>query len=184
MAIEHSVATDPDLHEPKGVAGASAGTVYTANGAGSGVWSAPLPPIHVHGSIYTIPTDSHTVAATTTPVKGDLFINNGTFNGMSVDATNDELTVPADGNYSIAMHYTIGTNSPASANTISLVVRRNGAVTHIGVDRYLSGSSDTGAMGVTDSISLSAGDVISVWINSTGNYTYDMFRAALFIHNL
>lgn len=36
--VAHSTLTGADLHEPKGVASASAGTIYVANGAGSGVW--------------------------------------------------------------------------------------------------------------------------------------------------
>lgn len=38
MAVQHSSLTGADLHEPKGVATAAAGTVYVANGAGSGTW--------------------------------------------------------------------------------------------------------------------------------------------------
>lgn len=34
----HSTLTGADLHEPKGVASASANTVYVANGSGSGTW--------------------------------------------------------------------------------------------------------------------------------------------------
>lgn len=37
--VQHSALTGADLHEPKGAASASAGQVYVANGAGSGVWS-------------------------------------------------------------------------------------------------------------------------------------------------
>lgn len=37
--IEHSTLTTGELHEPKGAAGAAAGQVYVANGAGSGVWT-------------------------------------------------------------------------------------------------------------------------------------------------
>ncbi|MNL07412.1 hypothetical protein D3C87_1280850 [compost metagenome] len=37
--IQHAILTDPQLHEPKGVASAAAGRVYISNGAGSGVWS-------------------------------------------------------------------------------------------------------------------------------------------------
>lgn len=39
---EHSALTGASLHEPKGVSSASLGTVYTANGTGSGTWSNPL----------------------------------------------------------------------------------------------------------------------------------------------
>lgn len=43
MAIQHSAITDPNIHEPKGVASATAGTVYVADGAGSGTWQDPIP---------------------------------------------------------------------------------------------------------------------------------------------
>lgn len=35
---EHSTITDPNIHEPKGVAAASAGFIYVADGSGSGAW--------------------------------------------------------------------------------------------------------------------------------------------------
>jgi len=36
--IEHSALTTGELHEPKGAASAAVGTVYTADGSGSGSW--------------------------------------------------------------------------------------------------------------------------------------------------
>lgn len=39
MAIEHRNLTGAQLHEPKGCETAGAGTVYVADGAGSGSWS-------------------------------------------------------------------------------------------------------------------------------------------------
>lgn len=38
MTIQHAVIADPNIHEPKGVAVASSGSVYAADGAGSGIW--------------------------------------------------------------------------------------------------------------------------------------------------
>jgi hypothetical protein len=38
MAIQHVDITDPNIHEPKGASTASIGTVYVADGAGSGSW--------------------------------------------------------------------------------------------------------------------------------------------------
>lgn len=38
MSIQHSVITDPNIHEPKGVAAAAVNTSYIANGSGSGSW--------------------------------------------------------------------------------------------------------------------------------------------------
>ena len=39
MTIQHNLITGNDLHEPKGVAEATSGKVYVANGSGSGAWS-------------------------------------------------------------------------------------------------------------------------------------------------
>lgn len=38
MAIQHSVISDPNIHEPKGISTAPADSVYMANGVGSGTW--------------------------------------------------------------------------------------------------------------------------------------------------
>lgn len=38
----HSTLTGADLHEPKGVATATSGQAYIADGAGSGAWSTPF----------------------------------------------------------------------------------------------------------------------------------------------
>ncbi len=37
--IEHSSITDPDIHEPKGIAAAAVDTLYIADGAGSGAYA-------------------------------------------------------------------------------------------------------------------------------------------------
>ena len=37
--VNHSTLTDPYLHEPRGVAAASSGEVYIADGAASGTWT-------------------------------------------------------------------------------------------------------------------------------------------------
>lgn len=40
--VQHSAIPNADLHEPKGASGAASGTVYVADGAGSGSWSKNL----------------------------------------------------------------------------------------------------------------------------------------------
>jgi len=62
MTIQHSAIPDADLHEPKGVAGASTGTVYKANGSGSGNWEVPI-------------------AGIDTATAGEVFISNGSGSG-------------------------------------------------------------------------------------------------------
>src|SRR5690349_1576437 len=40
--VAHAAMTDPDLHEPKGISSAVSGSIYQANGAGSGSWKLPI----------------------------------------------------------------------------------------------------------------------------------------------
>jgi hypothetical protein len=37
--VEHSAITDPNIHEPKGIAAATADQIYVSDGAGSGDWT-------------------------------------------------------------------------------------------------------------------------------------------------
>lgn len=61
MTIQHNIITDPDIHEPKGVAAATADKVYISNGSGSGTWE--YPPAKAHADMYiTGGTTTHTLA--------------------------------------------------------------------------------------------------------------------------
>ena len=48
--VEHSALTGSDLHEPKALAGQTAGKVYVSNGSNSGAWTArqDLITVHIH----------------------------------------------------------------------------------------------------------------------------------------
>lgn len=111
MAIQHSVLTDPELHEPKGAAGASAGTVYVANGAGSGSWTASVnvdatsddvPYARLNGAWAPVamnPVDSYWSADTTgiaaPPASGNIIWNNAT------QASATHLFISADNSYGV-----------------------------------------------------------------------------------
>ena len=43
-SVQHSAITDPNVHEPKGVAAATVNKVYVSNGTGSGTWQKISPP--------------------------------------------------------------------------------------------------------------------------------------------
>jgi len=42
--VQHSAITDPNIHEPKGVAAATVNKLYVSNGSGSGTWQKLSPP--------------------------------------------------------------------------------------------------------------------------------------------
>lgn len=52
MAIDHASLSGNQLHEPKGASTAAIGTVYTADGQGSGAWQSPLAGLNNSNLIY------------------------------------------------------------------------------------------------------------------------------------
>ena len=68
MSTPHSTLTGADLHEPKGAAAATAGQVYTADGAASGAWAVPVPEgtdvVSTGGSARSVLTSDGAGAAT------------------------------------------------------------------------------------------------------------------------
>ena len=88
MTIEHSIITDPNIHEPKDITTALNKQVYTANGAGSGAWVSNIP--------------NNTVVINTasdfpTPSAGEIQLENGKTYVIGADiALTDSLRLGTD----------------------------------------------------------------------------------------
>lgn len=97
---EHVNLTDPELHEPKGVAAASANETYVADGAGSGAWSEPEPKgISAATSGQVLVADGAGSGAWTTQTSIDLYQNNISNGANSTSCTAGvDTTVPLLGN--------------------------------------------------------------------------------------
>lgn len=105
--IEHATITDPNIHEPKGIASASAGQLYKADGAGSGAWEDTI--LNVHGEMYIVNNSTAIVVpAAVDPtlntdtdyvkVNGTLW-NAGHNEGVSFSV--NELILPTAGDYEV-----------------------------------------------------------------------------------
>lgn len=106
---EHVDLTDPELHEPKGVAAASSNQTYVANGAGSGVWSEPEPKGvsgASSGDVYV--ANGAGSGAWTPQTTVDLFLNN-----VSNGANSTSCTAGVDTNMPLLGN---GTNNFVSPN--------------------------------------------------------------------
>jgi hypothetical protein len=145
MTIQHNVITDPDIHEPKGVAAASSGQVYVANGSGSGAWKDKDKWLGVYTGFDAVtPAYSH---ATTT---SDTVLNNTWVTGPNDGFT--VLTVPNtrlryDGTETITtfIQVTVSTQQASGSNKdVEWVIYKNGSpITGSRVVRTLT----TGAWG-------------------------------------
>ena len=86
--VNHSALTDPYLHEPKGVATATAGRHYHADGAGSGAWEK----IQGWGQYQDSSTTVGTPVFNTSTGVRTKYLNNGA--GLTVEYLPSDATVP------------------------------------------------------------------------------------------
>lgn len=131
----HSALTGADLHEPKGVAAASSGTVYVANGSGSGSWipapytvSASLADVSTASTVYvpipyagTVTRVVSVLAGSLTTADSTVTVRNSAGNSMGT------LTITQSGSAA----GDVDTLNPVSNNTVSansfITIETNGA---------------------------------------------------------
>tara|TARA_R100001460_G_scaffold4206_2_gene12129 strand:+ start:6864 stop:7334 length:471 start_codon:yes stop_codon:yes gene_type:complete len=125
--VNHSTLTDPYLHEPKGVAAASSGDVYVANGSGSGAWTAKqtlvgeiltgtLDNISSASTVYIPIPFAGTISKVTTVLEGAIGSSNATITVKNAAAASmGTITVTQSGSAA----GDVDTLSPSSNNTVT-----------------------------------------------------------------
>lgn len=167
MSVSHSTLTGTDLHEPKGVAAASAGDVYKADGLGGGAWAPP-------GGATTVSTYFNANLSVTTLTAGApgawtviagtqlIGVNLGSW---TLTAGNDGLIIPATGTYQLLYNASVKTNGTdkywaqfdwglQAGATGAIVANNQGPI-----ERYLD-KAKTGALGTHTIFSANAGDAV------------------------
>lgn len=141
--VEHSTLTTTDLHEPKGIASANSGQVYTADGAGSGTWEySPL------GWGYYLDNSGNQVFGTTATklsIDGAGTLTNETYlprairgTGSLWDTTNDKILPMTLGDgYDIRIDLPITAITTANELTLQLDVGGGATPTIIAISHYL-----------------------------------------------
>ena len=125
--VNHSTLTDPYLHEPKGVAAASAGEVYIANGAGSGDWKKH----HQYIGAYiafdaTTPAYQHSATTSPTVINPTFTVSvSDGFTGTS--SPNARLTYTGTDNINAALSLTLSTKQASGTNRdVQWIFYKNG----------------------------------------------------------
>lgn len=166
MATEHASLTDPELHEPKGVAAASSGQLYVANGAGSGAWSyLPYGGLHYNnvgtGLTFTAPTSYTLINPTTTLV--------GTAKEFTQNSAG-RLTYTGSETLDFRVHFdaTIKHSSASSVAVFFQIYKNGVAIGHENVMAAASGAYRT--ISFESFIELTYNDYVEVYLKTaSGN---------------
>lgn len=164
--IQHSAITDPNIHEPKGVASAQAGQVYFADGSGSGDWM--FPSGHAYGELYiTNNSTSQNLAASSATAKlnpTSAWQTNGAAN-VTQSAANGQMTVLKAGEYQLSFWVSFNTAAIASGAKYYFHYAVNGTASsrRMFIAKTTNGV-ETHHISATGLASLSENDVVSIYV--------------------
>lgn len=181
MTVSHASLTDPELHEPKGVATATLGQVYTANGAGSGSWSKQFKYVGVHSVYSTASPYVHAITAADTVLNPTVTtLNASQFTVQTVP----NLRLRYDGVETLAGRVVMNASfrqSSGSDKDIQWVLYKNGSVL---VGSRIISTTETAKWvnsTVVFDVSLSTNDYIEVFAQSSSGFNTDYAKLYLSI---
>ncbi len=180
--VAHSTLTDPELHEPKGISSATSGSVYIANGAGSGNWrelykacSAAFSPSTASPYVLSATSTDAILNPTTT-----VLTNTGGFTRL----TSPNFRIRYDGLQTFIADITVetSTSSGTGSRDMQLVLFKNGTVLpYSRVYNNMPNNANWFSTSLTYQVSLSTNDYIEVAHASsvTGNISYAKFNVTI-----
>ena len=164
--VAHSTLTGSDLHEPKGVASATSGQIYVANGSGSGVWR-NLIRGHLYydnigtGVTLTAPTAYTLIGPSTTAGSLAGFSHNSTGRLTSTSSLSEVVTYHA----TITFKHSSGTNVD-----VFFQMFKNGSGITGGQAVSRASSSIYSTIALSGQVSLASGDYLEMYVKSaSGN---------------
>ena len=182
MSILHKNITDPDIHEPKGVSSAQAGTVYVANGGGSGSWKA----LEKYAEIYfsadkTIPINAASdvsLETNTDYIKiGSVWVG-GLKAGANYDTTEGALVITQAGVYELSFWATHHVSGSTNRN-IAFKYAVNGVLSDRKVGSSSSFNGQLSNVSASGIVSLNVGDKVSLYVACTGTVDIVLTDATL-----
>jgi len=180
--VNHSTLTDPYLHEPKGVAAASNGSIYVANGSGSGSW------VHAHHYIgaylnfdATTPAYQHAVTTTLTPLDPTFVISeNSGFTALS--SPNARLQYTDVESIVATINFTMNIkNNSGSNKNVEFVLYKNGVAVGGAHNIQTAISGEWANCTLVGQTTLVPNDYIEIWVKAGTAFTLDVASAYLTI---
>lgn len=178
MSIEHKNISDPNIHEPKDVAAATSGTVYVADGSGSGSWtkvtSSGVTPEVVYAQGYIEGSATATTISTVdTPVAVDFGgnFNSDTTSNFTV-SVNGEFTYTGteDATVLVAAGLFVDQASASSVEYTFKVTLNDTPIT-ASVSKVETSGSEGRSVSVNSLVTVSTNDVIEIWVENNTDTT-------------
>ena len=170
MTIQHKNIADADLHEPKGVASASADQVYIADGAGSGEWQAL--PAKLYAEIYIdggITTQTLSAASAYSILNPTGEWTNNLSSGLTTTPASGTITLISGGAYLIEFWIVFDTTAISSGSSYNFKYAINGIPgNRIVSTKKISNGVDRLHLSAQGLASVNANDILSIYVAGDG----------------
>ena len=183
--VNHSTLTDPYLHEPKGVASAASGSVYVADGAGSGDWTKGH--AHINGYIAfdsATPAYQHSVTTSFTVIDPTFAVTNA--DGFSGTASPNARLIYTDA-ASLTAFCTFTFNFKNNSGTnrdLEMIFYKNGSPMNGGHIVVTAASGEWKSATLADTTTLAQNDYIEIFVKADASFTLDVAGASLIVHGV
>jgi len=163
--VAHANLTGANLHEPKGIATATASKVYVSNGSGSGTWQ--YPGGQAYGELYIVGgTTAFTLAAASAYTRldpGTDWQANGV-NLATLDATDGEIIITVPGVYRMEFWCNFTTAAIASGTKYNFKYATNGVTSSRTITvQKITNSTDSLHIAASGISTFAANDVLSIY---------------------
>lgn len=180
--VNHSTLTDPYLHEPKGISSAGAGTVYVANGSGSGNWYEKTRFIGAYVDFdATTPAYTHAVTTADTIINPVFVVAES--NGFTGETTpNARLKYTGTENIDAQIVFTISSkNGDSVTRDAEFAIFKNGV--ELGGSRTIRtiSSGSWGSISVFGYTSFSTNDYLEIKVKGSASFSLDVASAFMSI---
>ena len=180
--VNHSTLTDPYLHEPKGVGSAGTGTVYVADGAGSGSWLEKTRYIGAYVAFdSTTPAYQHTCTTSDTIIDPAFTVSES--NGFSgVVSPNARLVYTGTEDIDVQIVFTVSSKQASAGDRdVEWSIWKNGV--ELGGSRAVRTQSagNWGSISVFGYTGLTTNDYLEVKVKADGSCTVDIASAYMSI---
>jgi hypothetical protein len=153
------------------VAAADAGTVYVADGSGSGSWDTAT----THAAIQTVEADAVSVSTIGTTAQTLPFESDGESSGVVADAANNRLTLTDAGTYLISFTISFATAAAGDSGLYEFKLMDDGVATGHTCATAMSGTADTSTTSLSALVTVGAGSHMTIEVESdNGSDTDDI----------
>ena len=182
--VNHSTLTDPYLHEPKGVAAAANGSVYFADGAGSGDWNHPIHYVGGYVDFDTTTPETQAITTTFSPLNPTFaFAENSGFTAIASPNARIQYDEPENGIATISFTTSIR-HSAGGARDVELAVYKNGTIISGAHMIQTTDNDDWNNMTLVGNTELTTNDYIEIWAKASQAITLETASSFLTIKSV